>query len=245
MMRPRRGILGKGNAWIGLQGGLGLAFALVFFASGLLLRSNSAGNNIVLSENGVASNDVSRDSSSSKEAIPKADSTSPSFTADVLIPKPESVLNNSAVTIVTAYFNLASAIGEKKIKHSHAFYLDTGKVLLSMKSPMIIFTDVDIVATGRATIAPEQPTHVIRMSLMDLKVVEKYLDALKQLHSKDLEPHLYSPHLYALYHGKSELMRIAAELNPFQTQKVTFFVCVGVVLLYDLSRSIFFKAYMG
>ena len=124
---------------------------------------------------------------------------------------------NATVTIVTAYFNME---GDHKIKHSHSFYLETGKNLLAIKSPMIVFTDVDIVAQSRARIAPDQPTHVIRMGLRDLKIFKTYLADIKALHGKDPERHLYSAELYALYHAKAEIMRAAAELNPFSTTKM-------------------------
>lgn len=120
-------------------------------------------------------------------------------------------------TIVTGFFDLAK-LGQKT-KHEPGFYLSTAKEgILSIKNPMIIFTDSPTEVIGYRM---KYPTEVVNISLSDFEITRKHLKRISDLLSKDFEgiSQGYSGLLFTIYHCKAEMMAKASHLNPFKTEK--------------------------
>jgi len=146
-----------------------------------------------------------------------------------LEPRQPSVSGRRSTTIVSAFFDM-NKIG-LKTKHDPSFYLTAGRDgVLSFDTPCVFFTDSPE-ETARA-LRRAWKTHpsslpvpdtfkIINISLMDLDVTKKHLKRIAELVPNDPEARAYgySAELFTIYHAKPEMMRIAAEMNPFNTER--------------------------
>jgi hypothetical protein len=125
------------------------------------------------------------------------------------------------VTLVIGYFDLKRK--GHQVKHTRTMYEDIGKNVLSIQSPMIIFTDDPNLIEVRKKLVPSNIalTHYVKQSLENLTTWKNHYNRISQLMPLDPEVRSfkYSAALFTLYHAKTELVAMAIELNPFQSQK--------------------------
>ena len=160
---------------------------------------------------------------------------------DTRLAPPRERAATATATVVTAYFNLRRMGATEK--HGAAHYVSVGRNVLSLMSPMVLFTDDDEVVRLRHELVGSSSmlTRVVRMSFAELDVVRNHADDVKRAFPRDREAQhfrkpnspaesMYSPELYLVYMAKPELVARAVHLNPFKT---THFVWVDLGSMRD------------
>jgi len=133
-------------------------------------------------------------------------------------------LDESRATLIVAFVNLRRINASQK--HSETHYTSVGRNVLSLASPMVLFTDDDGIAKLRQEVAPRPlETHVERLTYAELGAVQRHLERIRALVPLDPEARTFthfSPELFALYHAKTEIVARAVRLNPFRTRKFLY-----------------------
>ena len=109
-------------------------------------------------------------------------------------------------TVVTCYFQIKS-------KHPVSHYMEWMKHMLEKKTPMVIFCDeasYPIILAERT-----YPTKIIVTTLEQFHSY-KYIDTYRANYEIDHERY-HSPELYLIWAEKIHFMKLALEMNPFQS----------------------------
>ena len=125
-------------------------------------------------------------------------------------------------TIVSAFFNLAKQ--GHTLEHSPSFYMQSGgDGVLSFDSLVVFFTDSP--AAVREVHAKHAPAtarlYIVETKLEDFDVVKEHLARVRELIKRDHEAtNVGNPgELLMIWNAKPEMMRIAAQMNVFNTEK--------------------------
>ena len=125
------------------------------------------------------------------------------------------------VTVVSTYFYI------NKSKHSHQEYKKwIENFLLSVSSPLIIFTDNKSLDKELLELRKALPVTIYYVNshwdiLNDIenKRNKKYIDSYKYIqNSLDPEKNIHSPDLYLIWNTKSYLMNLIAQENPHNSK---------------------------
>ena len=119
---------------------------------------------------------------------------------------------NNHTTIVTSYFQIKS-------KFPHKQYLEWMKnMLYYIASPMVIFTDKE----SEPVIKEMRKPHLNNTRIIITSITDFYCYQWKSywnFHYKfDPEQQIHSPELYMIWAEKTEMVRKAIELNPFNSE---------------------------
>lgn len=122
-------------------------------------------------------------------------------------------------TVVTCYFQIRS-------KHPISHYMEWMKNMLEKKTPMVIFCDeasYSIILAKRT-----YPTKIIVTTLEQFHSY-KYIDTYRANYEIDHEK-FHSPELYLIWAEKIHFMKLALEMNPFQSD---YFLWVDIGCFRD------------
>lgn len=125
-------------------------------------------------------------------------------------------------TLVTMYFNLNRAVGYTK--HASGLYVDNSNRVLSIATPMVVFTDccVDDILRWRNE---SVPTLVVYTNLYEMNATKRFMAKLRSKYTLDkshLDNIFYTPELFMLYLLKPEFIALVSALNPFNAQRFVY-----------------------
>lgn len=115
-------------------------------------------------------------------------------------------------TIVTGYFKIKS-------KFPHNQYIEwMENMLKNIATPMVIFTDKETENIITQLRKPHlQNTKIIITSINEFYCY-KWIKLWQKHHNLDPEKNIHSPELYMIWAEKTEMVRKAIELNPFNSE---------------------------
>jgi hypothetical protein len=123
-------------------------------------------------------------------------------------------------TLVTMHFDMPTIVGQ--VKQPQAF--DLGENILSIASPMVIFTDCwidDLIKLRDPTV----PTLIVYTQFAEMKATKRFISAIRRMYARDrtsFETKYYTPELFVADILKPEILSFAANLNPFGAQKFVY-----------------------
>jgi len=120
-----------------------------------------------------------------------------------------------ACTLVTAYYSIRSKFPKEQ-------YLSWITTFLKIKSPIVLFTDQNMVEWIREK-RGELPIHIVSIPFNELEMWKRYELQWNQHYMIDPEQFRHSPELYAIWAQKPFFVEQAILSNPFQTDY--FFWC--------------------
>jgi len=118
-------------------------------------------------------------------------------------------------TLVTAYYEIKSKFNREQ-------YMSWARTYLSLKSPIILFTEEHMVSTIKE-LRGDKPIHIIILPFHELDTWKLYKDKWIAHHDMDPENVIHSPELYAVWAQKAFFVERAISINPFTTE--FFFWC--------------------
>jgi len=120
-----------------------------------------------------------------------------------------------ACTVVTAYYPIKS-------KFSMERYMEWANTFLRIQSPIILFTEQEMVESIRQR-RGDRPIEIVILPFHELDTWKLYESKWKEQYEMDPEKHRHSPELYAVWAQKAFFVERAIQLNSFQTE--FFFWC--------------------
>jgi len=123
-------------------------------------------------------------------------------------------------TIVSAYYNISS-------KHPHSQYVQWMANFLSLRDCMVIFVSPDMVGLVTSLRPPSYPSLILPRPLESFKT-RAILDSLGWERQEAMDRELGAGHsrqLYWIWNEKTEMLKMASDLNPFLS---SFFVWLDI-----------------
>jgi len=119
---------------------------------------------------------------------------------------------NSDITIVTAYFKISS-------KHSTSEYKSWMANMLSLTEAMVIFTTLDMKEDIlKLRSHARNRTKVVLTTLKETSMAKRFSSRFwGHQHSIDREKRIHNINLYWIWNEKSNFLKQAADINPFQS----------------------------
>jgi hypothetical protein len=118
-------------------------------------------------------------------------------------------------TVVTAYYPIRSKFPTQR-------YLDWASTFLKIKSPIVVFTESQMVESILAR-RGNLPIHIVTIPFYELDTWKLYQERWIEHSHMDPERHIHSPELYAIWAQKAFFVERAIQLNVFDTDY--FFWC--------------------
>lgn len=119
-------------------------------------------------------------------------------------------MNNTAITIVTAYYEVPS-------KRTKAEYYKWINNFFQLNCNIVLFTDAAHSADMQF-LRRGKPMHIIIREFCDLEMWKKYFIEWHMHYSMDPEQKIHSPDLYAIWANKSLFVEEAYSIDPFNTE---------------------------
>lgn len=125
-------------------------------------------------------------------------------------------------TLVTMHFDIPTVVGQAK--YQQALDLELKENILSIASPMVIFTDCcidDLIKLRDPTV----PTLIVYTQFAEMKATKRFISAIRRMYAQDrtsFAPKYYAPELFVADILKPEILSFVANLNPFGSQKFVY-----------------------
>lgn len=118
-------------------------------------------------------------------------------------------------TVVTAFYPIKS-------KFSKNQYLEWGKTFMKLKSPIVLFTESNLIKDLKE-LREDRPIKFVEIPFEELDTWQLYKDKWIENHKVDPENSYHTPELYAVWAQKAFFIEKAIHNNYFNTQH--FFWC--------------------